>query len=75
MHMMEKIREYLSTIVFPSEINQLDLMTALRNLDEVVAENGEMLDPKLRHFLQNRSYEKALLWIDGGQPAKGGCQK
>jgi len=27
----------------------------------------------LKHFLQNRSYEKALVWLDNGVPEKGTC--
>jgi hypothetical protein len=50
-------------------------VSALRNLDDIVSNQPGDLHPKLRHFLQNRSYEKALLWIEGGTPEKGICQK
>jgi hypothetical protein len=38
-------------------------------------QNTSNLDPRLRHFLQNRSYEKALIWLEGEEPEKGVCGK
>lgn len=73
--MIDEIRESLLEIVSPNEQEQPDLVMALRKLDGFVREKGTEMEPRLRHFLQNRSYEKALLWIDGGQPEKGKCQK
>lgn len=73
--MIEDIKESLNSVVHPSEESKFDFKTALRNLDEIVIHEGKQMDSKLRHFLQNRSYEKALLWIEGGEPDKGVCQK
>ena len=73
--MIEDIKESLKSVVHPSEESRFDLKTALRNLDEIVIQEGTQMDTKLRHFLNNRSYEKALLWIEGGEPEKGVCQK
>ena len=69
--MIEDIKESLKSVVHPSEESRFDLKTALRNLDEIVIQEGTQIDAKLRHFLNNRSYEKALLWIEGGEPEKG----
>lgn len=33
-------------------------------LDGVVSEQGRALHPQLVHFLGNRSYSKALAWLD-----------
>jgi len=33
------------------------------------------IHPRLLHFLQNRSYQKALTWINGGEPERGTCGK
>ena len=71
--MIHEIKESLLAIVSPNE--KPDLVVALRKLDECVQERGNEMNPRLRHFLENRSYEKALLWIDGEEPQKGICQK
>ncbi len=38
---------------------------AIAELDRIVAERAGELDPQLRHFLKNRSYEKALAYLAG----------
>ena len=73
--MIDEIKESLLAIVSPNEKEKPDLVAALRKLDEYVHERGNEMNPRLRHFLENRSYEKALLWIDGEKPQKGICQK
>ena len=73
--MIDIITESLRTIVSSGKAGQGDLISALKQLDDILEENGAVLDARLRHFLQNRSYEKALLWIEGGTPEKGICQK
>jgi hypothetical protein len=75
MHMMENIRESLQAIVSPRDGGRTDLVSALQNLDAIVSTQSVDIPPKLRHFLQNRSYQKALLWIDGDEPEKGTCHK
>ncbi len=40
-----------------------EVVGILRSLDQWVSEAGQGLDPHLRHYLQNRSYAKALDWI------------
>ena len=73
--MIHEIKESLLAIVSPNEKEKPDLVVALRKLDECVQERGNEMNPRLRHFLENRSYEKALLWIDSEKPPKGICQK
>ncbi len=73
--MIDLIRESLRTIVSSGKAGRGDLILALKQLDDILEEKGADLDARLRHFLQNRSYEKALLWIEGGTPEKGICQK
>ncbi len=41
-------------------------------LDGVVRERGTNLHPQLLHFLQNRSYNKALLWLGGATDIPAG---
>ncbi len=73
--MIDIITESLRTIVSSGKDGQGDLISALKQLDDILEEKEADLDARLRHFLQNRSYEKALLWIEGGTPEKGICQK
>ena len=73
--MIDIIKKSLLTIVSSERSGQGDLISALKQLDNILEEHGAELDARLRHFLQNRSYEKALLWIEGETPQKGSCQK
>ncbi|MSU47101.1 MAG: hypothetical protein EXS42_08275 [Lacunisphaera sp.] len=54
--------------------------SALVELETLLAAQREELSPQLRHFLEGRSYAKALAYLGGGaeitaQPASppGGC--
>lgn len=56
------------------------ISTALTELDGLLANHRRELDGRLVHFLEGRSYAKALAWL-GGQPefgsgemAPGGCR-
>ena len=55
------------------------LSTALTELDALFAAHRAELHPQLVHFLEGRSYAKALLWLGGesefAKPASppGGC--
>jgi hypothetical protein len=53
---------------------------SLNNLELVLASHRGQLHPQLLHFLEGRSYAKALAWLGGGdellaKPASppGGC--
>lgn len=39
--------------------------SSLQELDQLVAEHGRDLNPQLAHFLQRRSYDKALAFLGG----------
>jgi len=39
--------------------------TEMARLDEILARSGDALHPQLAHFLQNRSYAKALMFLGG----------
>lgn len=45
-----------------------DLPGALSLLDQAARDVDNGLPPRLRHFLQNRSYQKALMFLEGEQP-------
>jgi hypothetical protein len=42
-------------------------------LDELLARHRAGLHPQLAHFLERRSYAKALTWLGGETPAVGAC--
>jgi len=70
---MDELTNSLKIIINPKMAVSGSLLKALSTLDEIVASPSSNLHPRLKHFLQNRSYEKALVWIEGGQPEKGTC--
>jgi hypothetical protein len=56
------------------------ISAALNDVDALLAGHRAELHPQLRHFLEGRSYAKALAWLGGGdelaaKPASppGGC--
>jgi len=70
---MENILKSLRVITRPSEAGPGELAKAIRALDETLQDSDGELDGRLRHFLENRSYEKALVWLQGEEPEKGIC--
>ena len=69
------MKNYLKIITKPIGAPKGSLIQALQKLDDILKDSANDLHPRLRHFLENRSYEKALTWIDGKQPEKGICGK
>lgn len=76
----QDIREALQN--FEVAVRQGDgagIAAALERLDELLAVQRDTLPPQLVHFLEGRSYAKALLWLGGSsefaRPASppGGC--
>lgn len=76
-----KIKDAL--IRFNGAIKKSDgaaLSAALGELEALLAAHREELHPQLRHFLEGRSYAKAIAWLGAGdelaaKPASppGGC--
>ena len=72
---MDEVLNHLRTIVFSAEVVAEELPRAIQSLDKVLDERGHDLPGRLRHFLENRSYQKALVFLEGGEPEKGTCGK
>lgn len=72
---MNEVLNHLRTIVFSADGVAEELPRAIQELDKVLAERGNDLPGRLRHFLENRSYQKALVFLEGGEPEKGTCGK
>ena len=70
---MEEVKKCLKVITTPKAAKPGELGESLRRLDEIVKDAQAALHPRLRHFLENRSYGKALLWLEDGEPEKGVC--
>ena len=70
---MYDVKSCLLVITNPKSAQPGELGASLCQLDEVLKDPETELHPRLRHFLENRSYEKALLWLDDGVPEKGAC--
>ena len=72
---MENILKNLRVVTNPTQIAVGELPMAIQALDQILAERGNELPGRLRHFLENRSYQKALVFLEGGEPEKGTCGK
>ena len=53
-----------------------DLMAIFSRLDSLTARLGPGADPSLLHYLHKKSYEKALLYLEGrdAENARGACR-
>lgn len=49
------------------------IATQTARLDDLLASGRGTLHPQLAHFLERRSYAKALAWLGGETPAAGTC--
>ena len=72
---MDEVLNHLRTIVFSADGVAEELPSAIQELDKFLAERRSELPGRLRHFLENRSYQKALVFLEGGEPEKGTCGK
>ena len=70
---MEEIKSCLQVITNPKDAKPAEFKQTLARLDEIVREQKQDLHPRLRHFLENRSYQKAVTWLSGEAPEKGSC--
>lgn len=49
------------------------IASEMARLDDFAARGRSALHPQLVHFLERRSYAKALLFLEGDTPAPGLC--
>ncbi len=49
------------------------IASEMARLDDFAARGRMALHPQLVHFLERRSYAKALVFLDGDTPAAGLC--
>ena len=65
---IEEIRQNLAVIL---GIEEGDLAASIRKLDTLKAS----VTGHLSHYLSKRSYQKAWILLEGGDPEKGICAK
>ena len=70
---MKNLISYLETVVDGVQPKGPTLREALVKMDQVVLDPETSLDPKLRHYLERRSYTKALEWVRA-EAAGQGCE-
>ena len=71
--LMDEIKSCLEVITNPKDAKPDEFRQTLARLDVLVCEKKQTLHPRLRHFLENRSYQKAVIWLAGETPEKGTC--
>lgn len=65
MHLLETVREDLEKMQAAAARGDGDEVTAaLGRLDETLRERRDRLPPRLAHFLEKRSYTKALDFLE-----------
>ena len=70
-----KLKEALISIQEAiSESDSGRIMRCLSDIDEISVAERKTLDPQLKHYLKNRSYLKALMFLEGEEEIpKGRC--
>ena len=70
---MDEIKSCLQVITNPKDAKPGEFRETLARLDILLVQEKENIHPRLRHFLEKRSYLKAVTWIEGGSSEKGIC--
>ena len=70
---MKKLLPYLETVVNGAQPEGPGLRESLTEMDRIALDPESELAPKLRHYLERRSYSKALEWVreEAGSPGCG----
>lgn len=71
----QALAEYLEAVPRQREPNPPDLLALFRRLDELEAWLGSSAHPQLRHYMRNKSYRKAFLFLNGedAENPRGRC--
>ena len=68
----QRIIKALQSLTSP-EVDKAQLLQSIQALDAEVASPQSGLPADLDHYLRRRSYEKALVYLQGGKPGAGTC--
>jgi len=69
---IQRIRQALEALTSPGVAKEA-LLESLKVLDSEVSLANSGLPGDLDHYLRRRSYEKALVFLNGGTPGAGTC--
>jgi len=69
---IQRIRQALEALTSPGVAKEA-LLESLKVLDTEVSLANSGLPGDLDHYLRRRSYEKALVFLNGGTPGAGTC--
>jgi hypothetical protein len=69
---IQRIRQALEALTSPGVAKEA-LLESLKVLDSEVSLANSGLPGDLDHYLRRRSYEKALVFLNGGTPGAGSC--
>ena len=69
---IQRIRQALEALTSPG-VRKEALLESLQVLDTEVSLANSGLPGDLDHYLRRRSYEKALVFLNGGAPGAGTC--
>ncbi len=71
----QTLDEYLAAVPRQQEPNPPDLMALFARLDAFEAEVDSSYPPQLRHYLHQKSYRKAHLYLQGrdAENLRGNC--
>lgn len=64
----QQLREALATFMRAAADRSSDVGIPLKRIGELQQQLGADAHPMLRHYLERRSYQKALELLDSGQP-------
>ena len=69
------LEEYLDAVPRQKEANPPDLLALFARLDALEAEMDSTYPAQLRHYLHQKSYRKAHLWLQGrdAENLRGNC--
>jgi hypothetical protein len=68
----QRIRQALEALTSPG-VGKEGVLESLKVLDAEVSQPDSGLPGDLDHYLRRRSYEKALVFLNGGTPGAGIC--
>ena len=72
--MKEKLLLHLKAITHPpASLSPESLLEAIRALDACLEQSRAALHPRLRHFLERRSYTKALAFLESQSDSGAHC--
>lgn len=62
----EDLKKKLKIVVGQAKLEPgVELLHVIRCIDDLLLTSGELMHKKLRHYLERRSYAKALEYLEG----------